>query len=72
MITEAPALEPDYNISFTRDGVTIGKLDFNGDKMKFVGNADESAEILFALVADKFAKAIDDAAKVKAGQVCTP
>ena len=49
-----PNLEPDYNISFNREGKTIGKLDFNGDEMKFIGEADGSAEVFFDWLANAF------------------
>ena len=42
---------PDYNISFHRDGKQIGKLDFNGDEMVLVGNVDESAKVFFDYLA---------------------
>jgi hypothetical protein len=46
--------KPDYNISFHRDGKQIGKLDFNGDEMVFVGDVDESAKVFFDYLASCF------------------
>jgi predicted dithiol-disulfide oxidoreductase (DUF899 family) len=44
----------DYNISFHNEGKTIGKLDFNGNQMKFTGDADESAKVFFEWLAKLF------------------
>jgi len=45
---------PNYNISFTNKGGEVGKLDFNGPEMKFIGNADESAKVLFDWLTEAF------------------
>jgi hypothetical protein len=34
-----------YLITFNRDEKVIGKLDFNGPKMVFIGDADESVKV---------------------------
>ena len=47
-------VKPDYNISFQQEGKNIGKLDFNGDEMKFIGEADESAKVFFDWLANSF------------------
>jgi hypothetical protein len=50
-----PDLLPNYNMTFNnKDGQEVGKLDFNGDTMKFIGNADESAKVFFDWLAESF------------------
>jgi hypothetical protein len=44
----------DCNISFHREGKEIGELDFNGNQMKFTGDADESAKVFFEWLAKLF------------------
>jgi hypothetical protein len=51
-----PDTLPNYNMTFNnKDGQQVGKLDFNGDTMKFSGNADESARVFFDWIAESFA-----------------
>jgi len=51
-----PDLLPNYNMTFNnKNGQEVGKLDFNGDTMKFIGNADESARVFFDWIATSFA-----------------
>jgi hypothetical protein len=45
---------PNYNISFHRDGKQIGVLDFNGPEMVFSGDMEESAKVFFDWVANAF------------------
>jgi len=45
---------PNYNISFHRDGKQIGKLDFNGDEMVFTGDVHESGKVFFDWIAEAF------------------
>jgi hypothetical protein len=49
-----PDTLPNYNISFNNKGGEVGKLDFNGPEMKFIGNADESAQVLFDWLTEAF------------------
>ena len=50
-----PDLLPNYNMTFNnKDGQQVGRLDFNGDTMKFSGNADESARVFFDWIAKSF------------------
>jgi len=65
IISELPELgvgsfKPNYNIVFAKDGKQIGELDFNGDKMVFRGEADESAKVFFDWVAQYFAQRLQD------------
>jgi len=44
-------IKPNNCFSFSNaEGKTVGTLDFSGEKMKFVGDADESAKIFFDAV----------------------
>ena len=43
-----------YNITYYRDGIQVGVLDFNGPEMVFTGNADESAKVFFDKIARSF------------------
>lgn len=63
------APKPDYNIRFHNqydDGqgglkqVEIGKLDFNGARLKFEGNADDSAKVFMDSLAGNFRKRLED------------
>jgi hypothetical protein len=49
-----PDTLPNYNVTFSNKGGEVGRLDFNGDTMKFIGNADESAKVLFDWLAEAF------------------
>ena len=40
-------LKPNYNVSFHKDDIKIGELDWNDGIMKFKGDADESAQLFF-------------------------
>ena len=51
-----PDTLPNHNMTFNnKDGQEVGRLDFNGDTMKFSGNADESAQVFFDWIAEAFA-----------------
>ena len=46
---------PNYNMTFSNaDGKEVGQLDFNGDTMKFSGNAEESAQVFFDWIAESY------------------
>lgn len=47
-------INPNYVMTFLKDGKTIGTLDWNGAEMKFGGDLDESAKLLFELLAQSF------------------
>ena len=50
-----PDTLPNYNMTFNnKNGQEVGKLDFNGDTMKFSGSADESARVFFDWLAESF------------------
>lgn len=46
--------KPDYNMTFSNENGLVGKLDFNGPKMIFTGDAEESAMIFMDWVATSF------------------
>lgn len=50
----SPDLLPNYNLTFNNAGGEVGRLDFNGDTVKFIGKADESAQVLFDWLAEAF------------------
>jgi hypothetical protein len=58
-------LKPDYNISFHNNGQEIGKLDFNGPKLVFTGEAEESAKVFIDWVARNFAARLEDERKAE-------
>ena len=47
-------LKPNYNIIFHRGNTQIGVLDFNGPKMTFSGDMDESAILFIEVIANSF------------------
>ena len=47
----------DYSVSFTKDGKLIGKLDFNGQSMRFEGpEPEESARIFMEYLSECFSR----------------
>lgn len=42
------------------NGPKVGTLDFNGEEMKFEGNADESAKVFFEYLAKHFQQRLKD------------
>ena len=46
--------KPNYNIIFHRGNTQIGVLDFNGPKMTFSGDMDESAILFIEVIANSF------------------
>jgi predicted dithiol-disulfide oxidoreductase (DUF899 family) len=57
--------KPDYNISFHNNGQEIGKLDFNGPKMVFTGDAEESAKVFIDWVARSFHGRLEEERKAE-------
>lgn len=55
--------KPSYNITFSNDKGVTGTLDFNGDKMVFTGEAEESAKVFFDWIAQAFAGRLAEAQK---------
>ena len=47
-------INPNYNITFHKDGDHVGVLDFNGPEMTFTGDVNESAKLFFDLIAASF------------------
>ena len=45
---------PSYMMTFHKDGKQVAALDWNGPEMKFSGDLDESAKLLFELLAQNF------------------
>jgi hypothetical protein len=58
-------LKPNYNISFHNNGQEIGKLDFNGPKMVFTGDAEESAKVFIDWVARSFHGRLEEERKAE-------
>jgi hypothetical protein len=57
--------KPNYNISFHNNGQEVGKLDFNGPKMVFTGDAEESAKVFIDWVARSFAGRLEEERKAE-------
>ena len=57
------AVKPNYNICFHQDGQEIGKLDFNGPTMIFIGNAEESAKVFIDWIAQSFENRLEEERK---------
>jgi hypothetical protein len=51
----ASNIKPNYNVTFSNEDRNIGRLDFNSDVMIFEGDAEESAQVFFDLLAEYFA-----------------
>lgn len=51
----ASNIKPSYEVTFSNGDRNIGRLDFNGDVMVFEGDAEESAQVFFNFLAEKFA-----------------
>ena len=51
----ASNIKPSYEVTFHNGERNIGRLDFNGDVMVFEGDAEESAQVFFNFLAEKFA-----------------
>ena len=55
------SIKPEYNFTFGNDKMPqVGKLDFNGDKMEFTGDADEAAKVFLTLVDQCFQQRLKD------------
>lgn len=46
--------KPNHTLTFQKDGVAVGALDFNGPVMEFTGQADESAKIFIDALQSMF------------------
>jgi hypothetical protein len=62
--------KPNYNISFHNNseggtGKEVGKLDFNGPKMVFTGDAEESAKVFIDWVARSFHGRLEEERKAE-------
>ena len=51
----ASNIKPNYNVTFHNGERNIGRLDFNGGVMVFEGDAEESAQVFFNYLAERFA-----------------
>jgi hypothetical protein len=49
-----PNIPHDYSVIFSNKGGEVGKLDYNGPEMKFIGNMDESAKVFFDWLTEAF------------------
>ena len=47
-------IKPNYTMTFSNDAGLVGTLDFNGPKMIFTGDAEESAKVFFDLIGKSF------------------
>ena len=41
-------VKPTHNVIFSNEDGEVGRLDFEGNEMKFTGKADEAAEVFFS------------------------
>jgi hypothetical protein len=51
---------PDYTIKLSKHDKEMGKLEFNGDKLKFEGDVEESAKIFFDFLLSSFNQRIEE------------
>ena len=58
-------MKPNYNISFHKNGQEIGKLDFNGPKLVFTGDAEESAKVFIDWIAGSFHGRLEEERKAE-------
>jgi hypothetical protein len=59
------SIKPDYNICFRNNNQVIGKLDFNGRALVFIGDAEESAKALIDWVARSFHGRLEEERKAE-------
>jgi len=52
-----------YTITLNKEDRVMGKLDFNGDKLKFEGDVEESAKIFFDFLLNAFNERIKEIEK---------
>ena len=57
--------KPNYNISFHNNGQEVGKLDFNGPKLVFTGDAEESAKVFIDWIARSFHGRLEEERKAE-------
>ena len=56
--------EPNYTIRFfTKDQKEVGNFDFNGDKLKFEGDVEESAQVFIDFLLNAFNQRIEEIEK---------
>ena len=46
-ITLTNELSPAYNVTFSNGNGEVGRLEFDGNEMKFIGKADKAADVFF-------------------------
>jgi hypothetical protein len=61
--------KPNYNISFHNNGQEIGKLDFNGPKLVFTGDAEESAKVFIDWIARSFHGRLEEERKAEREEI---
>lgn len=64
-------IDPNYNMTFHRDGKQIGVLDFNGPEMVFTGDADESAKVFFDFIAGWFKARLEQERNATLDEIAT-
>ena len=52
--------KPKYEVTFHDGNREVGRLDFNGGVLKFEGNAEESAQVFFDYLAERFASRLKE------------
>ena len=55
-----PQFKPKYEVTFHNGDRNIGRLDFNSDVMVFEGDAEESAQVFFNFLAERFANRLKE------------
>ncbi len=59
-------IEPNYTLVFNGpDYKELGKFDFNGDKLKFEGEVEPSAEVFIKFLLNSFNKRVDEIVEKK-------
>jgi hypothetical protein len=52
-----------YTITLNKEDKVMGELDFNGDKLKFEGDVEESAKVFFDFLLSTFNQRIEEIKK---------
>lgn len=61
--------KPKYEVTFHNGDRNIGRLNFNGDVMAFEGDVEESAQVFFNYLAERFADRLKEE-RDKEREVC--
>lgn len=63
-------LKPSHNITLSNAEGEVGRLDFNGPQLVFIGNADESAKVFLDWVAHYFDQRLKDERQAELDACC--